>query len=89
MLVLIVIFIFLRKKDENIYEQPKMISTIDTNSNKCIQNEIYVPSEYISPKQIHYDLGTNTEPNYYLACDEGYLQTGLYEEFGESTENDF
>ena len=97
--VLIVIFIFLRKKDENIYEQPKMISTIDTNSNKCIQNEIYVPTEYISPKQIHYDLGTNTEPNYDLgtntepnydlACDDGYLQTGLYEEFGDLTENDF
>ena len=87
--VLIVIFIFLRKKDENIYEQPKMISTIDTNSNKCIQNEIYVPTEYMSPTLIHYDLGNNTEPNYDLACDDGYLQTELYEEFRDPNETDF
>ena len=97
--VLIVVFIFLRKKNENLYEQPKMISTIDTNSNKCIQNEIYVPTEYISPKQIHYDLGNNaeptydlgdnTEPTYDLGDDDGYLQTGLYEEFRDLTENDF
>jgi hypothetical protein len=87
--VLIVIFIFLRKKDENIYEQPKMISTIDTNSNKCIQNEIYVPTEYMSPTLIHYDLGNNTEPNYDLACDDGYLQTELYEEFRAPNETDF
>ena len=108
-IVLIVVFIFLRKKDENIYEQPKIISTIDTNSNKCIQNEIYVPTEYISPTQIqydlgtntepnydlgpntepNYDLGTNTEPNYDLACDDGYLQTELYEEFRDPNETDF
>ena len=87
--VLIIVFIFLRKKDENIYEQPKIISTIDTNSNKCIQNEIYVPTEYISPTQIQYDLGTNTEPNYDLACDDGYLQTELYEEFRDPNETDF